>query len=133
MEGRRSEAWSTIGGCAIAGGLAGAFWFVQDLPFRSGELVALLFVSAALPPMIAVRVPLTHATKARSVAAWAAAAAVAGFFAVTNFLSNAPAPRESILLFLGLAPLVTALIAFAGAAYLARGIRRARERRIPRA
>lgn len=125
------ESTSAILGAGIAGGLLAAFWYVEDLPFRAGELVGLLFASAAIMPLIALQLPLRHARSAKSVAGMAAWATVCGFFGVTFALTRAPLPRETLLIFLGVAPIVTAIIAFVGAAFLARGVRRARARRVP--
>lgn len=134
MEGRTrgaSGCASTIIGAGIAGGLAATFWHVEELPFAQGELTGLLFLSAAIPPMIAVQLPLRRASTARPIAALTAAAAVIGFFGVTLALANSAAGRGAPLIFLGLAPLTAAAMAFASAAYLARIFRKARVRRTP--
>lgn len=134
MEGN-SWAWhgglSTVVGFAAAGSIGGGFWFVEGIPFGAGELVALLVVCSSLASMIALMLPLRRAITARVVAATAAWAAVAGFFGTSIALSTAPLPRETLLVLVGVAPLVAGTIACAGAAYLARGIRRARARRTP--
>jgi hypothetical protein len=93
--------------------------------------VALLFMAAAVASIVAMALPLRHSRTARFVAALAAWAAVCGFFGVTFALSTAPIPRDEMLILLGVAPLATAAIACVGAAYLARGIRKARARRAP--
>ncbi|HUR67790.1 MAG TPA: hypothetical protein VM370_00970 [Candidatus Thermoplasmatota archaeon] len=135
MEGRvglwQAAGW-TVSCFAVGGGLAGATWYVMGVPFHAGELAALLVIASSLAAMAAILTPLRRARTGRPVAALAAWAAVAAFFGIPLALAAAPIPRETILMLLGVTPLLAAGIAFAGAAHLARGVRLARARRVPR-
>ena len=128
-----SEVLRVIAGIAFFGAAAAVALHTIGVPIGPGELVAILVVDASVAAMVAILLPLRHARTALVVAGIAGAVGVASFFGATIALwsgGGAAIARDSLVVLLGIAPMTAGTISFGGATYLARGVRRARTRRV---
>lgn len=128
-----SEALRVLAGFAFFGAAGALALHAIGVHVGPGELVAALAIDASVAAMVAILLPLRTARAALGVAALAGAVGLAAFFGTTLVLwasAGAPVARDALLVLLGVAPATGALISAGGAGYLARGVRRARTRRI---
>ena len=127
------EGMRLVVGLAFFGAASAAALHAIGIPIGAGELVAALVVDASVAAMLAILLPLRRARTALVVAGVAGAAGMAAFFGATLALgrmAGEPLARDALVALLAGAPAAAAIISFAGACYLARGVRHARTRRV---
>lgn len=128
-----TEALRVLAGLAFFGAASALGLHAIDVRIGPGELVAVIVVDASVAAMVAILLPLRRARTALVVAGLGGAVGLAAFFAATIFLwasAGAPVARDALIVLLGIAPATAAIISASGAGYLARGVRRARTRRV---
>lgn len=128
-----TEALRVLAGLSFFGAASALALDAIGVGIGPGELVAVLVVDASVAAMVAILLPLRRARTALVVAGLAGAVGLASFFGTTLFLwasAGAPIARDAMIVLLGVAPASAAIISVGGAGYLARGVRKARLRRI---
>lgn len=128
-----SEVLRVIAGLAFFGAASAVGLHAIGVRIGPGELVGILVIDASIAAMVAILLPLRHARAALVVAGVAGAVGMASFFGATIMIWNSAGSaiaRDSLIVLLGIAPLTAGTISFGGATYLARGVRRARTRRV---